>query len=312
MERPEFKRPELEDKELIQSWLDRYPSRSCDRTFSNVFLWSRFYAVRFAVYQDTLLFRDNSVEHGFAWPAGEPENVKKMIETLVNWAKEDGKKFQLYGITKDNFALIEEWFPGKFTIDYQRDYADYVYEAEKLASLSGKKLHAKRNHINKFKKLYEGRWTYESIIDANIEECFQMALRWRNQNEVEEDDEKNAEMSVTMNSLRLFKELELTGGILRVDGEIAAFTMGEAVNKDTFVVHIEKAFSDIDGAYTVINQQFVEHEILGKYQYVNREDDVGQEGLRKAKLSYRPAFLVEKGVVTLAEPGRKENTEDDI
>ena len=133
-----------------------------------------------------------------------------------------------------------------------------------------------------------------------MEECFQMALEWRNLNEVDEDEEKNAEMSVTLNSLRLFRELQLTGGILRVDGKIVAFTLGEPLNEDTFVVHIEKALADVEGAYTVINQQFVEHEILGKYKYVNREDDVGQEGLRKAKLSYKPAFLVEKGTVTLA------------
>ena len=104
-------------------------------------------------------------------------------------------------------------------------------------------------------------------------------------------------MCVTMNSLRLFKELELTGGLLRVDGEIAAFTIGEPVCDDTFVVHIEKAFADIQGAYPMINQQFVSHECMD-YPYINREEDTGAEGLRKAKLSYRPVFLVEKGVVT--------------
>ena len=113
-------------------------------------------------------------------------------------------------------------------------------------------------------------------------------------------------MCVTLNSLRLFEELGLTGGVLRVDGEIVAFTIGEAVNDDTFVVHIEKAYSEVEGSYTMINQQFVEHELLGKYRYVNREDDVGLEGLRKAKLSYKPVFLVEKGYVTLAN---EQNTE---
>ena len=133
-----------------------------------------------------------------------------------------------------------------------------------------------------------------------------MALRWRNENGCEEDEEKNAEMCVTLNSLRLFEELGLTGGVLRVDGEIVAFTIGEAVNDDTFVVHIEKAYAEVEGSYTMINQQFVEHELLGKYRYVNREDDVGLEGLRKAKLSYKPVFLVEKGYVSLAN---EQNTE---
>ncbi len=139
-----------------------------------------------------------------------------------------------------------------------------------------------------------------------------MALKWRNLNGCEDDEEKNSEMCVTLNSLRLYKELNLIGGLLRVGDEIVAFTIGEAVNDDTFVVHIEKAYADIEGAYTMINQQFVEHEIAGKYKYTNREDDVGEEGLRKAKLSYKPVFMVEKGVVTLKEDSEKECAKDDI
>lgn len=296
----EFRRPQLEDQELISSYFHKYPSRSCDRTFANVFLWARHYNVEFAEYKDTLLFRDDSAGYGFAFPAGEDDAVKAVIPELIQSAVEEGQPFCMYGITKENFAKLEAWFPGKFEIEYDRDAADYVYEAEKLATLSGKKLHSKRNHINKFKMVHEGNWSYETLTKDNLEECFQMALKWRNLNGCEEDEEKNAEMCVTLNSLRLFEELGMSGGILRVDGEIAAFTVGEAINEDTFVVHIEKAYADMDGAYTVINQQFVENEVLGHYQYVNREDDVGVEGLRKAKLSYKPVFLVEKGIVTLS------------
>ena len=123
-----------------------------------------------------------------------------------------------------------------------------------------------------------------------------MALKWCEQNGCRKDDEKNSEICVTMNSLRLLEELELIGGILRVEGEVVAFTIGEPISDDTFVVHIEKAYAEIQGAYPMINQQFVEHECL-KYKYVNREEDTGAEGLRKAKLSYQPVFLVEKGNV---------------
>ena len=161
---------------------------------------------------------------------------------------------------------METWFPGKFDITYHRDEADYVYESEKLATLSGKKLHGKRNHVNKFKALHGDNWSYETITEDNLEGCFQMALKWRNLNGCENDEEKNSEMCVTLNSLRLYKELNLIGGLLRVGDEIVAFTIGEAVNDDTFVVHIEKAYADIEGAYTMINQQFVEHEIAGKIQ----------------------------------------------
>ncbi len=293
-----FKKIELQDKELISHFFAHHTSRSCERTFTNVYLWARFYDVTFAVVEDSLVFKSENEEGcSFAYPAGEPEQVRRAIEVLIEYSRERNVPFKMYNVTPDNYACIEQWYPGRFQIEYNEDVADYVYESEKLATLSGKKLHSKRNHINKFKTVYEGRWSYEPITGENLEECFQMALKWRNENGCEDDEEKNAEICVTLNSLRLFEELELVGGVLKVDGEIAAFTIGEPICEDTFVVHIEKAFADIDGAYTMINQQFVQH-ACKDYRYVNREEDTGAEGLRKAKRSYKPVFMVEKGVVT--------------
>lgn len=291
----QFKRPELEDKGIIESYFAKAPSRSCERTFANVYLWSRHYHVRFAVVEDALVFMDDEEELAFAYPAGEPEAVKRALDVLERYSEERGYPLVLYSVTEENFAQLEEWYPGMYEIEYDRDQADYVYETEKLATLAGKKLHAKRNHINKFKTIHED-WNYEPLSDDNVEECFQMALKWRNQNGCEDDPEKNAEMCVSLNSLRLYKELGLVGGVLRVEGKIAAFSVGEKMCEDTFVVHIEKAYADLDGAYPMINQQFVQHECMD-FQYVNREEDTGAEGLRRAKLSYRPAFLVEKGIV---------------
>ena len=293
-----FRRAELEDKELMTSYFRKYESRSCERTFVNNYLWSRRYPVTFAVVENTLVFKSEDKEHlSFAFPAGEDEDIKKVLPVLKQYCEERGYPFSLYMVSAENFAKLNEWYPDRFEIEYNRNSADYVYEAEKLATLAGKKLHAKRNHINKFKATYEDRWSYESMSKDNLEDCFQMALKWRQQNECEDNDDKCAEMCVTLNSLRLFEELELKGGVLRIDGEVVAFTIGEELSKDTFVVHIEKAFADIQGAYPMINQQFVEHE-CGAYTYINREEDTGAEGLRKAKLSYRPVFLVEKGKVT--------------
>lgn len=297
MEEIQFKRAELEDKEIISHYFKHHTSRSCERTFVNVFLWSRQYPVKWAIIEDALVFKSEDEKHvSFAFPAGEDENVKRAIEVMKRYSEERGYPFTMYNITPDNFAKLEQWYPERFEVEYERDDADYVYESEKLATLSGKKLHGKRNHVNKFKIMYENRWSYEPMTKDNLEECFQMALKWRNENGCEEDEEKNAEMCVTLNSLRLFEELGLVGGVLKIDGKVVAFTIGEPICSDTFVVHIEKAFADIPGAYPMINQQFVEHECTD-YQYVNREEDTGAEGLRKAKLSYRPVFLVEKGNV---------------
>lgn len=299
MEKIQFKRPELEDKQLLDKYFAKIFSRSCERTFANSYLWSRHYPVTYAIIEDTLVFKSGTDNPMFTYPAGEPEAVKCALEFLMKYCKNQGWKFRLYHVTQQEFEQMDNWYPEVFTIAYNRDYADYVYETEKLATLAGKKLHGKRNHINKFKQLYSD-WSYESINKDNIEECFQMSLKWRNSNGCDDDPEKNAEMCVTQNYLRLFYELGMKGGILRVNGEIVAFSIGEPVSLDTFVVHIEKAFAGIEGAYPMINQQFVQHECMA-YNYVNREEDTGAEGLRKAKLSYRPVFLVEKGIVTKKE-----------
>ena len=276
-----LKRPELEDRAQINHYLSYADTRSCEMTFANTFMWSRHYHAGFTILEDMLVFGNTTGSVSFTIPVG-PGDIKQVLDLLMAYCEERQVPFQLHNVTKDNFDCLEALYPGEFTISYERDYADYVYETEKLINLSGKKYHSKKNHINKFKTLYPD-WSYEPITKDNLEECFQMGLRWR-------------ELCVTLNYLRLFEELEMRGGALRVDGKIVAFTIGEPVGKDTLVVHIEKAFADIQGAYTMINQQFVEHEGAG-FAYVNREEDMGEEGLRKAKLSYKPVFLVEKGVV---------------
>jgi len=293
-----FKKIMLEDKELFAPYLESLNSRCSETTFTNLYLWSRQYPTGYALIEGRLVLKSLS-EDSFAFPMGDTD-LKKVVDALEEYVNGHGNKLRFHCITPEQFQELEDVYPGRFHIEYDRDYADYVYDVQKLASLSGRKLHSKKNHVNRFKKTYPD-WSYEPVTAENIEECFQMALVWRTENGCNHDDEKNAEMCVALNALRLFEELELSGGLLRVNGEVAAFCLGTAANEDTFVVHVEKARSDIDAAYTMINQQFVSNELAGKYQYVNREDDVGMEGLRKAKLSYYPEFLVEKGFVTEEE-----------
>ena len=288
----EFHKIELEDKEQIERYLQKKIYRSCDLVFPNIYLWSRKYPTQYTIVEDTLIFRGigEGDRPSITFPAGEPEQVRKALQVMFSWFKEQQANVRMH--------LVQEM---KFQIEYDRDIADYVYEAEKLATLAGKKLHSKRNHVNRFQE-NNPEWVYESITPENVEDCFQMALKWREEMQCEIDVEKRDEMCVTLNALRLMEELNLKGGLLRArpQGEVIAFTVGEPLSEDTFVVHIEKAYASIQGAYPMINQQFVLHEAQD-FKYVNREEDTGAEGLRKAKLSYRPAFLVEKGVVTLME-----------
>ena len=292
----EFKKPQLADREMVTRYFRMNCNRSCEYTFANLYLWSRHYKVEYALVDDMIVFYYTELG-AFTFPQGELSHLKDVLDQLMEWSKEQGQEFHMINVNPEQFARLEEAYPGRFAVEYLRDSADYVYETEKLINLSGKKYHGKKNHTNKFKKLYPD-WSYEKITADNVEECFQMALSWRRENGCDDDTDKNAEMCVTLNSLRLMDELQLTGGLLRADGNVVAFTIGEPVCGDTMVVHIEKAYADVQGAYPMINQQFLLHE-ASQYRYVNREEDMGEPGLRKAKESYHPIFLVEKGRVTL-------------
>ncbi len=309
-----FKKIEMEDKPVIDRYLKLKPHRSCELIFANIYLWSRYYPTEFAVVEDALVFRSFVESDGMSitFPAGEKAQVKRALEAMFAYFREKNMAIRMHLVQEGEFALLEQWYPGRFTIEYDRDAADYVYESEQLATLAGKKLHGKRNHINNFKKLYPD-WSYERITAANQEDCFQMAMKWRQDHVCEystdeQDEERRDELCVTLNALRLREELGLVGGLIRVNGQVVAFSIGEPLNPDTFVVHIEKAFADIQGAYPMINQQFVEHEALA-YKYVNREEDTGSEGLRKAKLSYKPAFLVNKGLVREKKEDKEHDTD---
>ena len=290
----EFRKPVIEDRALATGYIKQKKSRSCEDTFGNMLLWARFYNVNIAEVEGMLVAAMLGEKISYHYPYGAGD-VKKCVEALMAFSEEQGQKFQMHCVTSEEFEELEHLFPGKFEIEYHRDIADYVYEAEKLCTLSGKKYHGKKNHVNKFKKTYE-HWEYVPMSTENVEEAFQLLLKWKNLNLCHEHHDKNAESCVAANYLRLFEELEVCGGILRVDGQAVAFTIGEKVCDDTMVVHIEKALTEYEGAYAMVNQQFVEHECQD-VTYVNREEDTGDEGLRKAKLSYRPVFMVEKGTV---------------
>ena len=284
----------LEDKETFEQFYKYKTSRGCELSFSNNYLWVAHYGTKWSVVEECLVFY-NPHRDSVSIPIG--KNPYKALDVLMNYYEENHKTFALHLVTKEQFKDLEAHYPGKFTIEYVRNVADYIYEAESLGTLAGKKLHAKRNHINRFVENYP-EWTYEEITDENLEECFAMARKWREQNKCDEDKEKSAEICVTLNALKMRKEIGLTGGLIRTREGVVAFSLGAPLTEDTFVVHIEKAFADIQGAYPIINREFVLHAAKG-YRYINREEDLGEEGLRKAKMSYNPAILLEKGNVRL-------------
>lgn len=284
-----------EDEEIIKQYYGMEPIRNCEFTFANNLLWAPFYEISYAIVEDMLVFLSQDNEMSVSCPLGK-ESLKKSVDVLIEYFNEKGKPFRMHLVSPKQFEELEELYPGRFQIEYDRDSADYVYESERLISLAGKKLHGKRNHINRFKENFPD-WSYEKITDENVAECMAMAEEWKIQSGCTEKDEKHNEFCVTMNALKQLKKLGLQGGLIRAGGRVVAFSIGEPCGTDMFVVHIEKAFADVQGAYPMINQQFVAHEAAG-YKYINREEDTGEEGLRKAKLSYYPVFFMEKGLVT--------------
>ncbi len=291
----EFKKITIEDRDILANCLAFGKHYSCDYCLGNIILWADIFNTHYMVEND-MLFIEFSYENKnyFAFPMGQGD-LKNAFEKLISYCDKSGKEFVMNIVEPHMFKKVEKIFPGEYEISYIRNNSDYVYNTQELKELPGKKYHKKKNHINKFLKLYEG-WSYEKISNENTEECIKMVQEWCARNNCLDEKQKSQEILVVTKGLRHASELSLLGGVIRVNGNIVAMTLGEKCSDDMFVIHFEKAFSDVSGAYPMINQQFVIHELSG-YKYVNREEDLGIEGLRKAKQSYYPAFMVEKGVL---------------
>lgn len=295
----EFFTPSIENVDLIKKVLINNTKQFCEMSVANTILWSRYYHTQIAFWEGELIYRSETKngEYSFAGNLLIASEPKRLFDRIVELANENKQALIMHCIDEKEAAMIETWYPGVYQISYNRDSSDYIYLREKLASLAGKKLHGKRNHIHRFEE-NNPDWAYESIHDENEEECARMAMKWCLKNCMNEEEEieydKIDESKLVVYAIRHRKELGMIGGALRVRGEIIAITLGEPLTADTFVVHFEKAYAEIQGAYPMINREFVKHELSG-YTYVNREEDLGVEGLRKAKLSYHPEIILNKG-----------------
>lgn len=289
-----FKSLELKDKDIINSYLRQQNYRASDLCFTNLYCWGRKFDTQFAITPDWLFirFKDNNGRNSYLKPVG-TGNLKEAIDLIQENHSSFSSPFQMRGLTKEMIKEIEDAMPGRFDYQLNRSVSDYIYTTEKLIHLKGKKLQSKRNHINRFKR--ENDWRYHSLTGNRslVEECKNMLDKWMEMNKEEKDPSLVYDDYATTLMLDNFEYFNLKGGLICVDNEIAAFTIGEPLTEDTFVVHVEKAFTSIHGAYTIINQQFIENE-ASEFSYVNREEDMGMENLRRAKESYHPDILLEK------------------
>lgn len=294
-----FKPINLEDQKIIKSYTSDKNYFMCTYCFIDLYMWQFNYATEYCEYENFLFIKMQTPEEKqtlYLAPFGQGD-YKKAILTLEADAKERNIPFIITAVPEEIKPLLEELFPDKFNFTEQRDYEDYIYLAENLIELKGKKYHSKRNFVNRFLKEYEGRWKYEDISKDNIREIFDFHLEWGGLRDCSHEEDFLSETCAISRALKSFDELNLKGGLIKLDEKIIAFTLGSKSHDDMFIVHIEKANPDIAGSYQMINQQFaIRH--FENITYVNREEDLGIEGLRKAKLSYYP---VKMGVSFRAE-----------
>ncbi|EHQ89759.1 hypothetical protein DesyoDRAFT_2703 [Desulfosporosinus youngiae DSM 17734] len=296
-----FKKVELSDKTWMEPLLKAADLPGCHQNFTNIFAWAEIYNYRIAQVNNYLVVKGfiNDLNYYF-YPAGWGD-IKTVIEAMKEDAAAGGYEFAIAGVSPENINTLKSLYPDNFEYQEMRYGFDYVYLLDKLVTLAGNKLHSKRNHINRFKK--DNSWNFEPISSENLGECWEMNIEWCKAHGSDDKDQLAQENCAVRRCFKNFKELGLEGGLIRSNDRVIAYTMGEILNSDTYVIHIEKAFGEIQGAYQMINREFAAYIQQNHPQmiYVNREEDMGLEGLRKAKLSYHPVKMEEKFIANYFE-----------
>ncbi len=286
-----FKTPEIEDKNWVKECFSKAHSMSYEYAFGSVFVWRTAYSTKIARYKDFFICRWGKNDYSYSLPIGNGD-FKDAVLQIIDDAKSLGITPKIYGVTESYKEMLEECFPKKFRYDYDDGNNDYIYNVSDLADLKGKKYHGKRNHVANFKR-NNPDWSYEEINEKNISDCIDLHTNWIYDKD-ENDSDYSLEFDAVLSGFENYKELGFFGGIIRVNSKAIAYTYGEALNDSCFISHFEKAPAEINGAYAIINQEFAKRLRELGYEYVNREEDMGLEGLRKAKQSYHPCLWLKK------------------
>lgn len=291
-----FKNVSMEDREPIEFYLSKYPSFCLSIfTFSSLATWGRVYHYQWAVSGGTLLLKftgpEDQKEH-LMQPIGEfPSDLQGKI---IEYARSLDYGLKIYGISNEFIDKYPE-FVSHFEPVEHRDMDNYIYLAEDLALLNGRKYQPKRNLLNQFEK--NNSWTSEPISAENIPACFEVINKVYDKKELGENSFLSQELESLDFVLNNFKELKEDGVLIRIDGDPAAFSIFEHLNPSMCAVHYEKAMREYKGLYQLINRETAKRILSKGYKYINREEDLGIEGLRKAKLSYCPIELCPANVL---------------
>lgn len=283
-----FETIKTEHIELYKKYYKESLENSCENAFANLIIWREAYNNMIDEQEGILFIKSgNKPNERFRLPVG--GDLKRGIEILKEYT--NGEPLHFWAQEGPKLDEFLEIFGEEYNVAPNRDAFDYIYRAEDLAELSGKKYHSKRNHINAFSKTHQ--WRYAEITGKDISAVLETAQRWYNEKEQPLEKSLTFEKKGIEILLNEKDKLQISGGAVYVEDKMVAFTLGSAINDKVFDIHIEKALKDYPEAYTVINREFAKT-VAQNYEYINREDDMGLEGLRRAKLSYRPNKLLEK------------------
>ena len=296
---PSFREIRLEDKNHFQGFFINFPPQISEYTFTNLFIWRNYYHFEWCLWGDCLciLARPERSQPFFLPPLCEKKS-KERIKNLLLHLKSQNIKETVQRVPE---YLVNQYLKecnNHFEISLDRDNCDYVYLTDDLIKLEGNKFHGKRSHINKFKKNYS--YQYKPLTPELTSECLELETEWCNLKHCEKFPSLAGEEKAIYEALSNMETLGFKGGVILINEKVEAFALGEQLNSQTTVIHAEKANPAFDGIYQIINQEFCKHE-WENIPYINREQDLGEESLRKAKLSYHPYHLVNKYTVKLRE-----------
>ena len=287
---PDFKPIELEDKEELDTYLRLHSPLCSEYTFTNLFAWAPSNDYRIARYGDGfLILRGAEEERSFLQPLV-PNKMDEAISACLYFLRNKVKRPVIERLGEDMIKNVSA-DRTDIIISEDRDNFDYLYDVKELIELKGKNFHAKRNHLNNFTGRY--KYNYLPMTSSIVMRCMEFAHEWCNDRECEKDENLTKEECAVYRMLKYFDDLAVKGGVIEIEGGICALTIGERLNNDTIVIHVEKAKKGIPGLYQAINREFLIHE-AENFKFVNREQDLGIPGLRRAKKSYYPIRMIKK------------------
>ena len=291
----EFHKLKLDDIEKVRSYFNYSVNRICDNTVGGAFMWRDYFSVEYAVYNNTVIYMAKIKYHSnitaFSLPLG--DDPLGSIDKIVEYCTLNSLPVAFCTVTEEDIKILEKRFKH-FELYKETNWSDYIYKAADLTSLSGRRYSGQRNHINNFKKIYD-TYAFEEITNENLDQVrdfytgLSSGITFTSEIAVEEH-------KMTVEVLNNFNTYNLPGGLIRANGDIAAFSIGE-INGNVLFIHIEKADTSYRGAYQMINREFAGHYTVEGIEYINREEDVGDEGLRISKLSYHPHEVVDKYIL---------------